>query len=129
MAKYPEWLYEKEDSNIDAIRANEAQRIETGVGFNDWINFDHYLAYVIAAGMQRFIDDSTGHPGSMTYEEWIEAVTTIRDGFTAYRSWELEYFSQKDSFPDGYKEARAKMESKFHPAMKLFGELFENFWD
>lgn len=58
------------------------QRMIYGWSTYDMINGDTYLADVIANTTFRLFTVAYGHPMGMTYEEWLDTLLEIYDGFS-----------------------------------------------
>lgn len=59
------------------------ERAMRGYSTYDMYNANYYLADVIAGGAYWMFANAHGHPDRMTYEEWLDILLEIRDGFSA----------------------------------------------
>jgi hypothetical protein len=124
MARYPEWLYTGDASAPADIERHERERVESGVSFFDWINFNEYLSHIIVEGMNRFIEKTNTHPATLTPEEWTEVLTTIRDGFQAHLD-----FERNIEYKGGYVEHYKVMKEKRDAAFTLMVHYYDSIWD
>lgn len=115
MNRYPEWLYRENQKYTKAdIESHERQRVETGVSFYDWINFNTYVSHIMVEGIDRFLNNGCGHPGLLTEEEWDAILMEMRYGFDLMRK-------EKEDV-EGYAEATKR-------SLELLSEWFYDLWD
>lgn len=91
--------------------SNARQRARHGVSREDAWSFDHYLAGVIAEGVEELRRQSNGHPFDLTPEEWDDILARIETGFAHYHDHE-EWLHED-----------------VQDAMTLFAEWFPHLWD
>lgn len=94
------------------------QRMKRGWSDRDAWSLDHHLAHVISGAIRYMADIAHGWPGEpMTYEEWVQILRDIADGFEAHT---LGY--------DG-PEVKAERQVKFNMAMDLFAKYYPHLFD
>lgn len=101
------------------------QRSQNGFSYADWINFDHYIAWVIASAVQKMKDE--GHtmfifPGEPE-DKWEELTKaeyqTMIDGFG-------EYLEKRDQIgAEGWTDLKRKLDA----ALEIFSKRFTSLWD
>lgn len=102
------------DSFIDGLKPEQQslhveQRYARGVSDIDMWNFDVFLADVIVAGCDWYIENARSTPWNIEKGEWDAALREIRDGFASRTSSDA---------PDPPKRA-----------WKLLRKHFKYFWD
>jgi hypothetical protein len=98
------------------------ERILYGASWNDWINFDSYLAALIANATHDFRSHGVGgYPGNMTKEEWHADLLKIEQAFRKWGDDKVRLEMSMDEEKDLYEECRE--------AMFLVALHFGAFWD
>lgn len=102
------------------------QRSQNGFSFADWINFDSYIAWVIANAVQKMKDEGNtsfvydGEPPE-NWEELTKAEYQVMiDGFGGY-------VKMRDEIMDS--EEWAKVKRNLDDALALFSKRFTSLWD
>ena len=99
---------DKLDAPLQAKHA--MQRYGEGISEIDMWNFDSFLADVIVAGCNWYIDNALTTPWSLDKEEWDAILVEIRDGFAS-------------------RDAAGLLKPPSKKVWKLLRDNFQHFWD
>lgn len=118
------WVYEgfRESRRTvnKRVGRHRHQRAEQGYSWHDWINFDTFIAGVIANAARDFRLNGVGYPGNVTQDEWTDILARIE---TPLRAWSEGKHDAVGSAERGtlYRECQE--------ALRLFADHFGSFWD
>ena len=102
------------------------ERSKKGYAYSDLWNFDHYLSHLCEQAFIQLRDQAHGWPGDpLTFEEWLDILTTISDGFKAKRVQDDLLLKSREEYDRQYDELQAKWEE----GMALFTTWYGAFWD
>lgn len=118
----PRWLWwETPWKHVKRVWRHEAERVNHGYSWYDWISFDTFVCQVMADACRDFRLNGHGYPCGMTEEEWHAILVKIEEPL---RWWATEKFDNNLDHKgelQKYKEAQA--------AMALFAEHLGAMWD
>lgn len=115
-----------EDADGYSVEETLAGRGEVGFGFADWINFDTYIAWVIANAVKKmkadghtefyYPDEPEENWGALTHAEYDVMIK----GFEAWADTEWVF---------GTKEEREEVLRNLEDALEIFKNRFQLLWD
>jgi hypothetical protein len=120
MSQDPSFWVNKMDSQADPEK-HVKERSVHGFSTYDWWNFCDYLAWVNIEGLKRFKTEGHGHPGDVTWDEWVVELDTMIAGFEAHlKISEYEWEAREEL--DELVKAR-------ETGLELYAKRFPSLWD
>lgn len=94
------------------------QRGLKGYAKYDLWDFDLYLCKIIGNGIKELAEKATGSPADISYENWVEILNKMSDGF-------LNFYEKEVNGEGACKEDNKKLKE----SLSLFKKYFKTLWD
>lgn len=115
----------------DTDKHYEERKVQ-GFSKADWINFDTYIAWVIANAVQKMKDEGHtmfSYPGEPV-ENWEHLTRGEYDVMIkGFGRWAEGDEALLELSPEEYRDASAQMVSDLEDALEIFKNRFKSLWD